>query len=103
MALIVYTPTADEVMAAMKEQLEKSDFMMGVAVTDTDDPNWRGGDHINFFLNNTAKGWMLEGSNGLKYKLTIKEVVDKKKEPKPTTPPATPQPPVETTPANPAT
>ena len=86
MSLIVYTPTDDEVMIALKEQLEKSDFMMQVGVTDTEDPNWRGGDHINFFLKGSPKGWVLEGSNGLKYKLTIKEVVEKKKEPKPEVP-----------------
>jgi hypothetical protein len=67
MSLIIYNPTADEVMVALKEQLEKSDFMMGVGVTDTEDPNWRGGDHINFFLKNTGKGWILEGSNGVNY------------------------------------
>jgi hypothetical protein len=79
---ITYSPTPEEVMAALKEQLEKSDFMMLVAVTDTDDPGWRGGDHINFFLNLTPKGWILEGSNGSKYKLSIKQIEPKEKKAK---------------------
>jgi hypothetical protein len=80
---VTYMPTPDEVMKSLKEHIEKSDFMMLVAVTDPNDPEWRGGDHINFSLSNTPKGWILQGSNGQKIKLTAKQIEPKEKKPEP--------------------
>jgi hypothetical protein len=79
MPLNVYTPNVDEVIAELARHLSNNPLMMLVAVTDTDDPAWRGGDHINFVLNATPKGWFLEGSNGMKIKISGKEVVAKAK------------------------
>jgi len=79
MPLTIYTPTADEVLASLAEHVNKNPMMMLVAVTDSEDPNWRGGDHINFSMTNSGKGWVLEGSNGKKYKVAIKEIAEKVK------------------------
>ena len=104
MPLTVYTPTVDEVIASLAEHLKTNPLLMLVAVTDSDDPSWRGGDHINFNITNTAKGWIMEGSNGMKIKLSGKEIVAKaKKEVPAEAVPEVPAPEVtpETPPANP--
>lgn len=88
MALTVYTPTVDEIMAALGQHLAEHEFLMLVAITDDADPNWRGGDHINFRVAGTEKGgWILEGSNGQKVKLTGKLIEPKKKKTEPIEPP----------------
>lgn len=90
MALTIYTPTAEEVEVALAEHINKNPMMMLVAVTDSEDPNWRGGDHVNFSMMNNGKAWILEGSNGKKYKMALKEIVEKPKKEKKVEAPAEP-------------
>lgn len=84
--LTIYTPTADEVLNALANQLNQQSLMMEVAITDSEDPNWHDETHINFTLNHDGKGWVLNGSNGMKIKLSGKLVEPKVKKEKIETP-----------------